>query len=135
MGSLSEGTRLWLANELDLMATFGNKNMSFIIRKDDPFHLYGLSKGNASGQIAKYFTLEGQFVLAVFMRDFLGAVDRAVRRAFGDKTIPPAFERRSWRPRDCLNCGPGLERARIEGAVFKHCKNCTPTVTQTKVGV
>ena len=44
VGSVAEGTRLVLGNEMDLLMEFPELKGAFEIRNDDPFHLYSTSK-------------------------------------------------------------------------------------------
>ena len=135
VGSVAEGTRLWLANEMDLMLRFNHPATMFAIRDNDPFHIFLNESTRPPSGLQPYFNSKGEFLLAYFMQDLLNSVDTAVDGLFKNEQNPPSLERLPWQPRACPACGPRLKRAKRDKRIFQHCKHCAPTVTQTKVGI
>ncbi len=135
VGSVAEGTRLWLANELDLMLRFESQRSTFRVAWDDPYHLYMCEKARLPRFLQTYLNSDRQLLVAKFMRHLLGTVDEAVCGIFDGGQNPPSLERLTWHPSSCLKCGPALRQAKQKKRIFKHCEHCSPNVTQTKVGI
>ncbi len=82
VGSVAEGTRVGLGNELDLMVDFQgwNEEVPFKIRKDDAFHLYATP--NSPSWMARFITDRGELMLDAFSLELLRGVDLAVQSIF-----------------------------------------------------
>ena len=93
VGSVAEGTRIGLGNELDLTLTFQawrGEAIPFAVRDDDAFHLYKHS-ADTQQTMSEYFDESGRFLLLKFKLQLLAAVEGAVEELFRDL---PRGERR-----------------------------------------
>jgi hypothetical protein len=138
MGSVAEGTRLCLGNETDIMMEFGKFDKpAFKVVEKDPFHLYATD--NAPQWMTTYFDEDSRFILCKFMHDLLNIASSCIDRIFKEKTNPKRLMRKTTNTefnRNDLKC-EGCKKRRQEENVtlFKQCKNCIVTVSQTKIGI
>ena len=136
VGSIAEGTRIGLANELDLGVKFQAlmDQVPFKVDKEDPFTL---KKARLSVAILDDFFLEGKFLYHKFLHFLLDAVERAVCNIFKEKRNP--FTLMFVTTNDDWNKGNtpcnGECRKKLEQNNFTQCELCTVMVSQTKSGV
>ena len=135
MGSVPEGTRIGIANEMDVSVEFdGISSTPFKMTEVDPYHLY--SNELFADWMSAYFDSGGRFLLGKFKMDLLNAVEAAAAPILEDKgTRLEAYTlNESYSEDDCESC-----KARVAGAnstsLFSQCKNCKVPVSQNKVGV
>jgi hypothetical protein len=136
IGSVAEGTRIGLGNELDLTVEFeGMDEESFQIVESDPYHLTAAE--NVPAWMKKYVNDNEKFVHPAFMCDFLEAVDYCTNTIFLDLKNPLKLKRgtsnyafNSQRSK-CKEC---KQRTQSQ-SLFYQCPNCVVTVSQTKMGV
>ena len=131
MGSVAEGTRLNIANEMDICMEFeGLKSSPFKVNQSDPYHVYKTE--NFPEWMQKYFNLNGCFILHKFKLELLEAVEYVAEQVLNDNpgnlqsfTLNTEYE---WKK--CPKCG---ENANL--ALPKQCKRCCLMTSQTKVGI
>ena len=138
VGSVSEGTRLGLANELDLTVNFHGWPEGCFCVEDGPF---ALTKTEATPEwMADHLDSAGCFLYNKFKHDFL----KAVEKAWGELEMPGSEtsdrlrlvttneEFRDGKTRCSTDCSRRLENC--QKGLFQQCKYCAVTVSQTKVG-
>ncbi len=137
-GSVAEGTRIELANELDMILDFDGWSSSFKVNRGDPFNLYASSDYPAS--MVKYLDANGRFLALEFINDLLRLFEHAVTDIFNSRQNPPSLERVSTNTSlqkqnitcsDCISRLPGANT----NEVFEQCPHCAYTVSQTKAGI
>ena len=131
MGSVAEGTRLSIANEMDICMEFeGLKGSPFDINLEDPYHIYQTDLFPEWMQ--GYFDSNGCFVLHHFKLHLLEAVDLVIREVLHDNTtrLQAYTLNRDYDLKNCKRCG---ENANLQ--LFKQCKSCRLMTAQTKVGI
>lgn len=134
MGSVPEGTRLGIANEMDIMIEFeGLAGTPFGLKLEDPYHLYF----NDSLWMRKYFDSKGHFLLDKFKRDFLKETDMAVSEVLQEcSTRLFAFKNNhGYKVHECQECLVNLEGRAEQSSLYKQCKNCKVLTSQNKVGI
>jgi hypothetical protein len=138
MGSVMEGTRIGIGNEADFMMTFlGFKEPPFKVNENDPFHL--IASDNVPDWMETYFDQDQQFILHKFMKDLLNAVSSCIDKIFQYELNPPSLFRKTSNDEfnnDQLKCTDCKNRRQQEHkTLFKQCKHCVVTVSQTKIGI
>jgi hypothetical protein len=140
MGSVSEGTRMLLGNEADIVMDFKAFNSEappFKVTEDDPFHLTSTDDYPDWLKQYEYLDEKGRFIFHKFLGDLLRVVTSSVDAIFDGnqnttrlrlKTKNTQFERL-----DCKAC----RKIKEEGVekLLKHCLNCMVAVSQSKVGI
>ncbi len=133
-GSVAEGTRIGLANELDIILEFDNWKPLLVVSKKDPFQLY--STGDNSDSIKKYFDSAGRFSTNDFVHDLLELVCDKVDEIYEAGRNPPQLERVTRNSnRKCSECHKRLAESKERNTVFVQCPLCAVTVSQTKAGI
>ena len=132
IGSVPEGTRVGLANELDVMVSFkGWPKEAFTIHEGDPFHL---RRGRSAPKwLDPYFDPEGRFNWIKFKAHFLDALNSSIKTVFKHELNPVRLSESI--PNDKLstcNCWRKAKESATE--VCTLCENCIATVVQTKIG-
>jgi hypothetical protein len=138
IGSAVEATRVGYGNELDLTVEFeGFITPPFQVTDKDPFHLTASQK--VPLWMAKYIDKDNKFIYALFMGDFLEAVNSCIGEIFQEKRNPKKLSRtttnedyESYRLK-CKECKSILKEK--TSCLFQQCKTCVVTVSQTKMGV
>ena len=138
VGSVSEGTRLGLANELDLTVKFHGWPEGCFCVEGGPF---ALKRTEATPEwMAEYLDSAGSFLYNKFKFDFL----KAVEKALGEVEMPNSdtSERlrlvttnedfRDGKTQCSSDCRKRLEKC--HKGLFQQCKYCAVAVSQTKVG-
>ena len=139
VGSASEGTRIGLANEMDVLIKF----KAFDDRKA-PLKVMGgsyLGSNNTEtgGLMGMYFEGE-KFDFNFFKKALLDTVRESMETMFNDGMNPPELKiivnNEDWVSGRCLTSGKCKKlKEEASGALFEHCENCAVTVCQTKPGV
>ena len=131
MGSVAEGTRLSIANEMDLCMEFeGLKSTPFKINLDDPYHIYKTE--SFPDWMHDYFDSNGRPVLHKLKLQLLEAVDSVA----GDVTTENPTRLRTYTPNKKYNwkkCQKCRKNANLP--LFKQCKKCCLMTSQTRVGI
>ena len=131
MGSVAEGTRLSIANEMDICMEFeGLKSSPFKINLEDPYHIY--KTDSFPDWMQDYFDSNGRLVLQKLKLRLLEAVESVSVEVLSDNQtrlqhITPNNEY-DWKT--CKTC-----RENTNLQLFKQCKNCCVMTSQTKVGI
>ena len=134
VGSIAEGTRIGLANELDLALKF----KAWLIQppfkvEGDPF---SLKKSENIPKILEQF-FEGQnFQFHKFMYFILSSVEKAVEQVFTGKNslaLRRVTTNEDW-SRGVTPCNGDCKK-NLKDRNFQQCQFCTVTVSQTKSGV
>ena len=137
VGSVAEGTRLVLGNEMDLLMEFPELKGAFEIRNDDPFHLYCTSKTSPFLRHS-FFNSKEEFLFHKFKAAFLMELDKALEDIFEQGRNPPRLRRGNWKDHlqkgtfECNDC-----RDKMKGStLLEQCSNgsCMATVAQSKTG-
>ena len=135
VGSMAEGTRVGLANELDLALKFR------LWMDQTPFRVYGdpfsLKKNFATlpACVDKFF-LGNVFQYHMFMRFILDAVEIAIGLIFQSENHPKlkcVTTNKEWNEGRSPCNGQCKENLQCNG--FEQCEKCAVTVSQTKSGV
>ena len=133
VGSIAEGTRLGLANELDLSVKFHGWPEGTFRITDDIFNLKRTT--NTPEWMEDFFDSSGCFRLNQFKYQFLRAIEKALELV----EIPPRLrfvttngDFRNGETKCRNDCSKRM--AECEGGFFKQCKLCAVAVSQTKVG-
>ena len=136
VGSMAEGTRIGLANELDLVLkckAFMDQ-VPFKVDKEDPF---SLKKAEPSLSILEDFFKGREFLFHKFMHFVLDGVEEALENIFQEGRNPSNLNcvtsNKDWREgrTPCEGeCKKGLELRN-----FVQCEDCIVTVSTTKSGV
>jgi hypothetical protein len=136
MGSIAEGARIAIANEMDLMLQFdGFENSPFEVDEGDLFHLKATE--HIPYWVEKYLDGNRRFIFHKFMRDLLDAVTSCIEEIYSSGRNPQRLARKTTNehyklvPQECYDC---RKRKRIQTKIFKQCKSCMVAVSQTKVG-
>ena len=137
VGSVAEGTRIGLGNELDLTVTFDgwdDDRPPFKVDPGDPFHLKATEC--APDWMRPFFDSdsEGRFNLNKFLADFLGGLESSVAAVFDSGNHPERL-RRVTRNEELLSnsCSDCMENYDPDGLLVQ-CASCAVTVSQTKMG-
>ena len=134
VGSVAEGTRIGLGNELDLTVTFDgwdDDRPPFKVDPKDPFHLRATDY--TPDWMWSFFDSEGRFHFNKFLAGFLGAIDSSIAAIFDSKRCPKMLRRVTRNedlPNSCSDCMPSY----IQSDLFIQCASCAVTVSQTKMG-
>ena len=133
VGSVAEGTRIGLGNELDITMKFlAWEKCPFMKVGDSAFHLL-CSRDKAPEWLLRYITEQGYFYLSRFMGDLLDGIEKAVVHLFDQGMNPPSLKcitmNRSW---ICEQCS---KNKALKDNLVRQCKNCCVLVSQTKMGV
>ena len=135
VGSMAEGTRIGLANELDMGLKFGAwyKNIPFKV-DGDPF---SLKKAKTSPKSMEAFYKGNAFQFHKFLHFLLNAVERAISTIFEEERNPPNLKcvtaNTNWNEGRTTCEGKCKKNLRAQN--FEQCKKCAVTVSQTKSGV
>ena len=135
VGSMAEGTRIGLANELDLGLKFGAwyENIPFKV-DGDPF---SLKKSKTSPIIMEAFYNGNEFQFHKFIHYLLNAVETAIISIFEAKRNPPNLKcvttNTNWNEGRTTCEGNCKKNLRTHN--FEQCNKCAVTVSQTKSGV
>ena len=136
VGSMAEGTRIGIANELDIGMKFKElmDQVPFKVDSDDPF---SLKKAGAPLKILEDFFQESKFQYHKFLHFLLDAVEKAVRKIFKENRNPSTL--RCVTTNEDWNEGnspcKGECKKKLEQNDFIQCELCTVMVSQTKSGV
>ena len=139
VGSVSEGTRLGLANELDLTVKFHGWPEGCFCVEGGPFDL---KKTEATPEwMADHLDSAGCFLYNKFKYDFLKAVEKALGEVEmpGTETsdrlrlVTTNEEFQGGKTRCSADCSKRLDKCQ-RGLLFQQCKYCAVAVSQTKVG-
>ena len=137
VGSMAEGTRIGLANELDLGIKFKAWEMSDLApfkAARDPFSLK--KSANSFHWMDGYFNID-EFKFHEFMYELLTAVDLAIVNIFVESRNPPNLRRvttnKDWTEGN-TRCGGWCKRS-LRANKFEQCSRCAVTVSQSKIGV
>ena len=130
VGSMAEGTRIGLTNELDLVVKFkawmGKGNAPFKV-EGDPFSLKKAQKPSAS---MEQFFVGTEFQFHKFMHGLLKAVDKVVNDIFEEGKNPSNLKRvttnKEW-DEGKTPC-KGACKENLEAKDFEHCEKCVVTV-------
>jgi hypothetical protein len=145
MGSIVEGTRIGSGNETDLMLEFEvfkkkafgeyTPPPPFKVEEDDPFHLKATE--DIPYWMEKYLDAKRRFIFQKFMKDLLDVVSSSLDQMYKDGKNPKRLLRKTsneeFMKQNCINCKNILKKTKF--TLFKQCKYCIVTVSQTKVGV
>ena len=133
IGSIGEGTRNFIADEIDLtVENEGLKNHPFELIDDDaaqlkvPPRLRFLKKFEDDNHVFDY----PKFLMELF-RDLRSALERIQQ----DKSFPKSLKMSLSPFKPCKDCLATTKRS--QSSVynpFTHCKNCFPTLTHSKLG-
>jgi hypothetical protein len=139
VGSVPEKTRLALGNELDITIEFeALKECPFVINKEDSFHLT-IAEHAPKWLKKTYLTSDRKFDIVKFMSHLFQAVHSSINIVFEGnkeparlmrKTSNDAFSRKKFNCPDCT-----LLNEERRDSLFKQCKNCVVTVSQSKIGI
>ena len=135
MGSVPEGTRIGVANEMDVCIDFeGLADSMFGVKLGDPYHLF-LTE-SLPEWMAIYFDSNQTFMLAKFKLDLLQAVDLAVTEALQEiETNLCTFKQNfNYKFQECDECVQNMD-ASSKTALFKQCRGCKVLTSQNKVGI
>jgi hypothetical protein len=132
IGSVVEGTRVGLGNEIDLTVTMQGltelKRAPFEVVDKDPFHI--TATAHVPHWMKVYIDEQNKFLYGQFMSDFLVSVNACLAEIFRENKNPRSLTRgttnNEWES-DKLKCK--------ECKKNKQCENCVLTVSQTKMGV
>ena len=135
MGSIPEGTRIGVANEMDLTMEFaGLSRCPFGTNMDDPYHLYKTEL--FPEWMSGYFNPSGHFLHGMFRLHLLEAIDRSITEVLKDNpTRLRAYTLNEDYKND--NCKQCRRNAKHESrtSLFTQCIRCKVTTSQTKVGI
>ena len=135
VGSMAEGTRIGLANELDLGLKFKSwlSNVPFKV-EGDPF---SLKKADNSPSFMDEFFEGDQFQFHKFMGYLLNAIEKAVTEIFHMKLNPPRLRCVTTNQQWYYGKTPcnGECKKYLERRDFEQCDKCIVTVSQTKSGI
>ena len=136
VGSMAEGTRIGLANELDLVLKFKAfmGQAPFKVDKEDPF---SLKKAVANSSLLESFFEGRYFLYHKFMHFVSDAVENALENIFVKNTSLPSLKRvtpnKEWR--EGKTPCRGKCKKELEQRNFVQCEECIVTVSTTKSGV
>ena len=135
VGSVAEGTRIGLGNELDLTVTFDgwdDDRPPFKVDPKDPFHLKATDH-TPDWMWPLFFDSEGRFQLNKFSAQFLRAIESSVAAVYDSKCCPKRLRRVTRNediPNSCSECKANYN----QGDLFIQCASCAVLVSQTKMG-
>ena len=137
VGSVAEGTRLVVGNEMDLLMEFPEIKGAFEIRNDDPFHLYCTSK-TPTFLKQNFFNDREEFQFHKFKAHFLSELDKVLDDIYAQGSNPPRLKRGKWKDhlqKGTLNC-QSCQNKMEENDLLEQCCNgsCMATVAQSKTG-
>jgi hypothetical protein len=148
MGSIPEGTRIGLANEIDVMMKFRNSEKrlpAFKVIEGDPFHLEATC--SIPDWMENYIDVERKFVPHTFNEDLLKEIDSSLKSIFDEEKNPPRILIKTTNAKfnsdqlDCdkqdkdNDCDCRTRKEEEHAIIFKQCVKCVVAVSQTKVGV
>jgi hypothetical protein len=139
MGSVPEGTRIGIGNEMDIMMEFGGFDAPpFKVKEGDPFHLYATD--HIPEWMKRFLDQQGRFIFHLFMRALLDAVSLGIDKIFKQKRNPKRLIIKTTNEdfnSDRLDCNDCKRRKKEEerSTLFKQCDSCIVAVSQTKVGI
>ena len=128
MGSVAEGTRLSIANEIDICMEFeGLKSSPFSINLDDPYHLYKTEY--FPGCMKEYFDSKEHFVFQKFKHQLLEAIDCVAMEVLNENPsrLQAYTPNKNYDWEKCKDCSINDD--------FQQCKKCHVMTTQTNVGI
>ena len=134
VGSMAEGTRICMANELDIGVSFQflkeRANVPFKVQ-GDPF---SLKKAITAPVLMDRFFNRGVFLFHDFLKFFLEAIEEAVCQVFAEGRNPTRLRcittNQQWREGE-TPCGGRCRN----GSNFEQCTECIVAVSQTKSGI
>ena len=132
---MAEGTRIGIANELDITLKFQawRDQIPFMVR-DDPF---SLKKAANSPKIMEDFFYEETFQFHKFMHFLLKAVDKSICHIFAERRNPANLKcittNQDWNE-GRTQC-KGQCKSKLVEQNFEQCKQCAVTLSQTKSGI
>ena len=134
VGSMAEGTRIGLANELDLSLKMRSwiNNVPFKVN-NDPF---SLKKAPTCPAFMEVFFTKNDFQFHKFIHFLLNAVEKAITKIFEGENHPQLHyitSNKKWI--DGKTPCNGHCRRNLERNEFMQCEQCAVTVSQTKSGV
>ena len=135
VGSMAEGTRIGIANELDLGMKFQvwREQVPFTIRNDP----YSLKRADSSPPIMDKLFDGNEFKFHKFMELLLHAVEDAVELIFEQKKNPPKLKcittNIDWR-HGKTPCN-GQCKSKLVSNNLVQCKECAVVISQTKSGI
>ncbi len=131
IGSVTEGTKICLGNELDIVVSFEEwkSRPPFRIHPNDPFHLRP-SDACPTWLRGRYFDDTEQFELSLFKADFLESVHAAVQVVFSQEVK----EARLKAPASNVQCECRFRAKSMSEPLQLPCSQCPRAVTQTKIG-
>ena len=136
VGSIIEGTRALIANELDVTITWQWPEMFKVV--DDAFNLRRATR-NVPEFMEGYFDDIGQFKYDKFFRDLLEATELSVNKVFEKGTNPARLRRvttnETYQKGNCADCTQASAASEKVGEPCKQCPRCNVTVSQTKLGL
>ncbi len=131
MGSVPEGTRVGLANEVDIVVDFeAFKEHPFGVTEDDPFHL----RINAALQdrCSDFLDKACFFNFEPFILTYLGSIEFALESVFTSGLNPPSISivttNGEYSASVCAKC------SRIPPEKKAQCADCAIVVSRTKIG-
>ena len=129
MGSVAEGTRLNIANEMDICMEFQGLNSTpFMINQDDPYHIYKTE--TFPEWMQEYFDLNGYFILHRFKLQLLEAVNSVAGDIIvGNKRLRAYKLNKQYNWKKCKKCRNNNLN------LFMQCEICRLMTAQTKVGI
>lgn len=135
VGSMAEGTRIGLANELDMGLKFGSWYNDIPFKVDgDPF---SLKKSKTAPKIMEPFYKGTEFQFHKFIHYLLNAVETAISDIFEERRNPPNLKcvttNSDWNEGRTPCEGNCKKNLRTQN--FEQCNKCAVTVSQTKSGV
>ena len=136
VGSMAEGTRIGLANELDIGLTFEalKESVPFEVRRD-PF---SLKEATTSPDIMRDYFAKSHFQLHLFKHDLLVAVSASIKRIYDEGRNPLNLTRvtknEDWECGVNTACEGSCRRRISGGRAAEQCDECAVTVSQTKIG-
>ena len=133
VGSIAEGTRLGLANELDLTMSFDGWSEGTFCVQNDPYFLRKTEETPC--WMDTYFDSTGCFLFHLFKYDLLKDIEKAAMRI----KLPPHLRFVTTNKnflKGLTKCKDDCSQRLKDHAkgMFKQCKLCAVTISQTKVG-
>ena len=124
MGSVPEGTRLGVANEMDISIEFeGLADSPLGVKLEDPYHLY--STESLPAWMKAYSDSRGRFLLGKFKHDLLKAVDLAVSEVLQEHpTRLCAYKQNcDYNFQDCEQCKQNMDSREKKTSLFRQCRD------------
>ena len=133
VGSVAEGTRLGLANELDLTMSFDGWPDGTFCVKDDPYFLRKTEK--MPPWMAPYFDSSGCFLFNNFKYDLLKDIEKAAMKIKLPPNLKVVTTNKDFQ-RGLTKCEDDCSKRLLDTSnrLFKQCKHCAVFISQTKVG-